>query len=276
MSFTNSQTFNPEILYVFDPWAKPGSRSQLHHHDFLEISIILEGEARYFVDGRHVSLGAGHVMVFNPGAEHGEEQVEDTYSHQLHIGLSNILLDDLPRNFFPNQRALLSLGKTQYSILEKAWELTKEFTEQQSDYQLMGKALIIEMLVMILRSIEHNQEQFKPRLSQTEKRQQNLVNHSIYYLENHHAEEITLEQLAQQLYVSPTHLSKVFREATGMSPINYLIQIRLKHANELLKVGELSIKEVASRVGYQDAYHFSKLFKKYYGVAPSKIEKPQE
>ncbi|EGO8301590.1 helix-turn-helix transcriptional regulator, partial [Enterococcus faecalis] len=109
------------------------------------------------------------------------------------------------------------------------------------------------------------------RLSKTEKRKRNLVNHTIYYLETHHDEEITLEQLAEMLYVTPTYLSKTFKAATGVGPINYLIQIRLNHAKELLKNDSLSVKEVAKTVGYEDAYHFSKLFKKYYGKSPSQF-----
>ena len=79
------------------------------------------------------------------------------------------------------------------------------------------------------------------------KKKRNLVNHTIYYLETHHDEEITLEQLAEMLYVTPTYLSKTFK-STGVGPINYLIQIRLNHAKELLKNDSLSVKEVAKRL----------------------------
>jgi len=124
----------------------------------------------------------------------------------------------------------------------------------------------------ILRSLAVDQEnKIETRLSKTEKRKRNLVNHTIYYLETHHDEEITLEQLAEMLYVTPTYLSKTFKAATGVGPINYLIQIRLNHAKELLKNDSLSVKEVAKTVGYEDAYHFSKLFKKYYGKSPSQF-----
>ena len=127
-------------------------------------------------------------------------------------------------------------------------------------------------MVYILRSLAVDQEnKIETRLSKTEKRKRNLVNHTIYYLETHHDEEITLEQLAEMLYVTPTYLSKTFKAATGVGPINYLIQIRLNHAKELLKNDSLSVKEVAKTVGYEDAYHFSKLFKKYYGKSPASV-----
>ncbi|MDH6365854.1 AraC-like DNA-binding protein [Enterococcus sp. PF1-24] len=272
MTYTNVQTFNPDILYAFDPWNEAGHSSKYHAHEFMEISIILEGETDYRLEDEELRLGAGRIMLFNPGVYHSEQQPAHTYSHQLHIGINNISLDGLPRNHFPNKKALLDLGEYHSQFLDKAWHLAKEFNEQNEEFQLMGKALLIEMLVLILRSFsQRSNDLVDQTLSKSEKRKQNLVNQTIYYLENRYDQEITLEQLAEIFYVSPTHLSKVFKEVTGSSPINYLIQIRLKHAKTLLKNESASIKEVAQTVGYEDAYHFSKLFKKYYGVAPSKV-----
>lgn len=274
MSYANAQIFNPEIIYAFDPWNDQGNRSDIHTHDFLEISIVLEGQADYTIEEQEFQLNAGQIMLFNPGIHHGEEQRPGTYSHQLHIGLTNISLDGLKRNHFPTKKAILNLGEYQWEFLDKAWRLVKEYGEEQPEFQLMVKALIIEMLVLILRSLEKVQDNnVTLALSKNAKRKQYLVNHAIYYLENHHTQEITLEQLADTLYVSPTYLSKVFKESTGMSPINYLIQVRLKHAKELLANDQLTIREISQAVGYQDAYHFSKLFKKYYGVSPSQLVK---
>ncbi len=274
MSYANAQIFNPEIIYAFDPWNEQGNKSDIHTHDFLEISIVLEGQANYTIEEQKFQLNAGQIMLFNPGTHHGEEQRTGTYSHQLHIGLTNISLDGLKRNHLPTKKAILNLGEYQWEFLDKAWRLVKEYSEEQPEFQLMVKALIIEMLVLILRSLEKVQDNTVTlALSKNAKRKQYLVNHAIYYLENHHTQEITLEQLADTLYVSPTYLSKVFKESTGMSPINYLIQVRLKHAKELLANEQLTIREISQAVGYQDAYHFSKLFKKYYGVSPSQLAK---
>ncbi|WP_086347782.1 helix-turn-helix transcriptional regulator [Candidatus Enterococcus clewellii] len=273
MAYTNVQLFNPDILYAFDPWNDATHYSKKHAHEFMEISIILEGETDYVIEDEAIRLGPGRIMLFNPGVQHSESQAEGTYSHQLHIGINNVSLDGLPRNHFPNKKALIDLGEYHSQFLEKAWRLAQEFNDRRAEFQLMGKALVIEMLVLILRSLDQKREEIIPQtLSNSAKRKQNLVNQTIYFLENCYTEEITLEQLATTFYVSPTHLSKVFKEVTGSSPINYLIQIRLKHAKNLLESEAMtSIKEVAQTVGYEDAYHFSKLFKKYYGISPSKV-----
>lgn len=71
------------------------------------------------------------------------------------------------------------------------------------------------------------------------------------------------------MYLSPVYISKIFKEETGESPINYLIKIRLEKARDILLTSEGgSIKSIANSVGYEDVYHFSKLFKKYYGISP--------
>lgn len=272
MNLVNPRTFNPEIIYLFDPWTQSESHGEIHHHDFLEISVLLEGESMYYFEKEPAKkIRAGSVMLFNPGVDHCELQPKGTCSHQLHIGFKNISLEGFKRNFFPNKQPLLELGKYHHQVLEKAWQLVRESSEERDEFQLMQKAVLMEMLVYILRGLNEDHINVVPYLSKSQRRQQQIVNYTVYYLENHYKEEITLEKLAQDQFLSPTYLSKIFKEATGVSPINYLIEIRLKRAKDMLKNDNLTIKEVASAVGYQDAYHFSKSFKKLYGVSPSGV-----
>ncbi|NLK27172.1 MAG: helix-turn-helix transcriptional regulator [Clostridiales bacterium] len=89
------------------------------------------------------------------------------------------------------------------------------------------------------------------------------------YLNENYEQKISLEQIAHNMYLSPVYISKLFKEETGESPINYLIRIRLERASKILLQGNSgSIKSIAYQVGYHDVYHFSKLFKKYYGMSP--------
>ena len=76
------------------------------------------------------------------------------------------------------------------------------------------------------------------------------------------------------MYLSPFYISKIFKSEIGDTPIRHLINIRLEKAKELLESGSgSSIQAVAAMVGYDDAYHFSKLFKKRYGISPSQAKK---
>ena len=88
------------------------------------------------------------------------------------------------------------------------------------------------------------------------------------YIDRHFAEDLSLAELARKAHLSKSHFSAQFRRHFGASPIDYLIRRRLGHAVYLLRDINLSVSEVASRVGYQDIFYFSKLFKKIYGSSP--------
>nr|WP_285874008.1 helix-turn-helix transcriptional regulator [Halalkalibacter oceani] len=71
--------------------------------------------------------------------------------------------------------------------------------------------------------------------------------------------------------MKPKYFSYLFQKFAGAGPIDYLIQYRMNKAYELLMTGQFTIKNVAQSVGYADAYYFSRLFKKYKGVSPSRL-----
>ena len=84
---------------------------------------------------------------------------------------------------------------------------------------------------------------------------------------------ITMAQLAWEMHVNRSYFSTAFRKFVGRSPQQYLIDVRLEHAAELLAGGGCSVGTAAARCGYPDVYTFSRMFKKKYGVAPSEYAK---
>ncbi|ANY65928.1 AraC family transcriptional regulator [Paenibacillus sp. BIHB 4019] len=95
-----------------------------------------------------------------------------------------------------------------------------------------------------------------------------LVSQSIRYMEEQYASAIALDGLADLLECSVGHLVKLFKRETGVSPIQYLTQIRLKHAKELLLNSESTLEEIAIYVGCPDKYYFGRMFKKHIGQSP--------
>lgn len=271
----NLESFNPELLYAFDLWNQPDNENSVHHHDFFEISIILQGDSLYLIDGEWRTVRSGDVLMFNPGVDHAEKQLINTYSHQLHIGIKNFKLYGLEENHFPTNGSLLSIQDNQLKVFDKAWQLIEEFNQQQTNFHFIGRALVMEMMILLLRSLEKEEQFQDPAHANQSDRMNQVVQLITTYMENNYAKEISIEQLATLYYVSPTYLSKIFKDLTGVSPINYLIQIRLKNAHQMLEKQDLTVKEVAKAVGYEDAYHFSKSFKKHFGISPSIVKNNQ-
>lgn len=96
-----------------------------------------------------------------------------------------------------------------------------------------------------------------------------IVRKAIQIVRSRFREDITLDNVAEELNVSLFYLSKLFRKHTGTNFTEYLTQIRVEHSKKLLEAGELSVKEIAYAVGFNSQSYFSKVFKKYTGSAPS-------
>lgn len=94
------------------------------------------------------------------------------------------------------------------------------------------------------------------------------------YIRKHYIEDITVEQLAKKFHFHRSYLTKVFKKNIGESPINYLTQVRLEKAIELMKEREdLDIQSISDMVGYKDSHYFSRVFKNKLGKSPREYRK---
>ena len=94
-----------------------------------------------------------------------------------------------------------------------------------------------------------------------------------YLMENEYEKALTLEDIAGELSVSPSHLAHQFKRETGTTPMAYLNSVRMKKAAESLAKTSLSIQEISAEVGILDPNYFVKCFKKEYEMTPSSYRK---
>ncbi|AOT68569.1 response regulator transcription factor [Geosporobacter ferrireducens] len=90
------------------------------------------------------------------------------------------------------------------------------------------------------------------------------------YIKDHFNKEISLEEVAEYVDLNPHYFSKLFKKIEGKNFKDYLIELRMEIAKELLKTTKFSIKEIAYKVGYNDANYFSRAFKRYTGRPATK------
>ncbi|UJF36083.1 AraC family transcriptional regulator [Paenibacillus hexagrammi] len=98
-----------------------------------------------------------------------------------------------------------------------------------------------------------------------------LEDQAVRYLEQNYSESITIDDLAENLDCNVRQLQRIFKAQLSMSPMEYLIQVRLDRAKEFLQHTNIPLGQIADAVGYSDSYYFSRLFKKYIGLSPSRF-----
>ncbi|MBE5732438.1 MAG: helix-turn-helix domain-containing protein [Clostridiales bacterium] len=93
-----------------------------------------------------------------------------------------------------------------------------------------------------------------------------------YIAQNFENLDFTCAKLAKECKISDVHLRRLFKKVLGISPIQYLANLRFDKARKLLTLSDLSVSQIALECGFADVYYFSKAYKKRYGHSPSKIQ----
>lgn len=102
------------------------------------------------------------------------------------------------------------------------------------------------------------------------------VRHAMEYISHHYQEKVKINELADYIGVNRSYLTSSFKKAVGCSPQEYLVNLRMEKAKNLLKNTDMPINAVAAAVGYQDQLAFSKIFKQNFTVSPKEYRKTKE
>lgn len=276
---TNIDNYNPQILFIIGSQCSSESEiPETHYHchdDFVELSFITSGSTDYLIDDKKYTLKKGQVLISNPGVYHKELFDINTNCRELHIGLSNIALfnSNMKDYIDIGDTNILTLNKYKDEILKCCDEIIEEQKNSNLAYPFMLKAIVMKLLILLHREIEvDTSETTNHDFTFKSREKKALVENITSYLSKNYVNDISLETLSKNMYLSSVYISKIFKDIMGDSPINYLIRIRLSKAKELLEESNLPIKTVAKMVGYSDPYYFSKLYKKYYGISPTKAK----
>lgn len=256
-----------------------------HCHDFIEIVIILKGKGHFLINETDIPITEGNVLLLNPGTYHKSIPLPSHTLTECYLAFTDVEFINTPKNFFPLFHGQKILGKLPEKAKKEIFQLcsamNQESQSRNTGRYFMLKAYLIQVLCLLLRFDQQEELSDEHHMKGYEFKSPNktyVVQQIMKYMESHYREKISLDQIAENMYLSPFYISKLFKSETGDTPINYLISLRMEKAKELLdRNPALSIQEAAAQVGYEDAYHFSKLFKKYYGLSPmyykARIEK---
>ena len=242
----------------------------LHNHNGYEIYMFLQGDAEYIVEEKSYTLSHGDIIIIR---KHEMHKVFHTSQRKYRRIVTLIS----PEFFVKNQCEefenvfLLNELKTGNKIkseivqsigLYDAVMRLKKYSDNFSDiYTPITKSVLIEILYLL------NKVSFFEKADTVNKNTKEIIR----YINDNYTDNITLDFLCDKFFISKYYLCHIFKQATGLTVLQYIKEKRLALAIEL-KAGGMNLTEIASRVGFENYSSFFRAFTKRYNVNPANFK----
>lgn len=238
--------------------------STLHTHPFTELFYVVDGKGEFNIQGQRFPVKPNDFVIINPQVEHTELSSPDEPLEYIVLGINGLSFSNLtPVSEGGHPFSFFNLRDEQKDILRYLNAMVQEATSQSMSYELVCHNLLEILLIKILRHQHFDLEVGKQSKATKD---MSFIKH---YLETYYHESIQLEDLASMTHLSRFYISHSFKKEIGMSPMEYLIAIRIKESKILLRTTNYSISQVADIVGFTTPTYFSKQFRKSTGISPT-------
>lgn len=253
------------------------SKVDLHHHDFYEVYFFLSGSVQYTIESRQYQLKPGDILLISPLELHQPmiQAVKEPYERVV-LWVSRSCLEALSEEsccladcfdiHSPRHTNLLRLDAVSVRRLQDlADSLIEERERKLFGWELNAKALLTRILVELNRRMQEAPVGFEiPDESS------GIIADVLRYINENFNDDISLDSLSEQFFVSKYHLSREFKRLVGTSVYRYVIQKRLIMAKQKMLSG-LNPTDVYCNCGFGDYANFYRAFRAEYGISPKEF-----
>lgn len=245
-----------------------------HYHNNFEIIFVTKGTSTFLIENKKIKAKKNSLVLLS-NLENHSMTIDQTPYERYVVSVDNLLkinllpseiyikiLQNRPNDFpyifeFNNEDADVIVNILKLLLKE---ESSKNYSEHLSNL------LINQLLIMVFRS---NPDFFKNTKTEFEKTIYNIQD----YINENYMEDINLDSIENKFYINKYEVSRNFKKITGYNFKTYLILVRLSKAKDLLVNSNLTIAEIADRIGYCSESLFVRMFKKYENTTPTKYRR---
>ena len=276
---------NPFIRVVRIHTINKGFKTGLRYNPHYQFHYVLSGIGHFNIDGSTYTAEKGDLCLWAPGQVHAIAASETCALEVVGVQF------DFTRNYASDLYMLASYNK--HSFKESAIREIVAFTDFKgfAPYTRICNRFLAENILKSVESAYNNSEKYGEEkasanlkeffilLAEESNQQLTQKQHAknkialLSYIRNHYYENISNQKLAANFGYHPVHLNRIVLEATGMSLHQYVIKLRISEALHLLQHSNLSISQIAEKVGYTNPQYFSRIFKAKTGYCPTFLRK---
>lgn len=265
MTKSSSKKMPFKLLYITRSEYDKGWHSTSHTHHFTELFYIVKGKGSFILSNKEIPVKENDLVIINPNIEHTEKSNEQDSLEYIALGIEGL-------SFSPPKGQEAPIGLYTYrgerdDILFYLNNLLDEVQHSQEEYEVICQN-IIEILIVKLRRAKNF------TVAKTESQNMNkAVAFVKYHINQNYREDITLDTLANVGHINKYYLAHTFKKDIGISPIEYLNNVRIREAKTLLETTDYSIAEIAAFNGFSSQSFFTQAFKRTTNKTPSTYRK---
>ncbi|MEG2435994.1 MAG: AraC family transcriptional regulator [Ruthenibacterium sp.] len=270
LNVQNETIHDSRLLYVTASRFGHDWHSTMHTHACAELFYCVRGLGQFTLLSSQHAVGSDDLVIVNANVEHTEFSVESNPLEYIVLGIAGLEFQ-FDGEGADSACAVINCRDSREEILFYLRELLRESKDKQEQYDLVCHHLLQALLVKLLRTRHLKTAMtFAPvRRGSTE------CAAARRYLDEHYFEPVTLDTLADFTHVNKYYLVHTFSKEYGITPINYLIDRRIRESKYLLSNTNHSLCEIAQLLGFSSPSYFSQSFRRLCGQSPIEYRKSQ-
>ncbi len=226
----------------------------VHHSSTGCCSFVfpLSGQGYFTFDNVRYKLMPGMVLHINNTADIDMKPIGSEGCHYA------VIYYDVEETVIAHDPFVISIDD--YTTCQRAVEqMMKAFTTPGNISRVQTKAYFMQFISEML--VAHQRSKHVDR--------EDAMSEALAFMRQYYQSGLTVTEVAERFNIERRRFAHLFERYTGINPSNYLIELRIQHAKELMRATDETIASIAEKVGYDDPFYFSRIFKKYTGKAPT-------
>lgn len=251
---------------------------KVHSHPFHELFYLARGECTAFISHNIYKFHHGDIVIVPAGTIHKtdytgkgmHERIVISFKPTVTEWLNNVVGTDIVSDVM--QAGVISIPEKRRDYIESLLEKLLFENEGQDPLSPGFVSVALAELMLFITRCNNYEENVIKEIDVNNRIMQEVAT----YIYNHYSERLILEDVAKKFNLSRSYLSKKFKSVTGFGFKEYIINVRIQHACELLLNTNKSITDIAFECGFNDSNYFGDAFRRTKGISPNKYRKNKE